>query len=57
MMRTNTNPNVRFFTLAKADHFNILAPTTKLLARKIATDDGRKPFTFSAADLAPSGGR
>jgi acetyl esterase/lipase len=40
-MRTaSNNPNLRFLAVEGADHFSILAPTTKLLATKILADQG-----------------
>ena len=40
MARSSTNPNVRFLAVRGANHFSILAPTTRLLADKILRDDG-----------------
>jgi hypothetical protein len=38
MARTSTNPNVHFFAVEGADHFDILAPTNRLIAEKILVD-------------------
>jgi dienelactone hydrolase len=40
MARVSTNPSVRFFVVRGADHFNILAPTNRLIAQKILRDSG-----------------
>lgn len=38
MARTSTNPNAHFIEIRSADHFEILAPTNELIARKILQD-------------------
>jgi hypothetical protein len=40
MARASTNPQVHFVPVTGANHFNLLAPTTKLIAEKILRDDG-----------------
>jgi acetyl esterase/lipase len=40
MKRSSSNPKVQFYTVRGADHFNILAPVNKLIAGKVARDDG-----------------
>jgi hypothetical protein len=40
MERASTNPKVRFHPVKGANHFNILAPTTRVIAAKILRDDG-----------------
>jgi dienelactone hydrolase len=40
MARSSTNPKVHFLAVRGADHFSILAPTTRLVADKILRDDG-----------------
>jgi dienelactone hydrolase len=40
MKAATSNPKVHFFVVAGADHFSILAPTTRLVAEKILADDG-----------------
>jgi acetyl esterase/lipase len=40
MSRSSTNPNVHFLPVRGANHFSILAPTTRLLAAKVVRDDG-----------------
>jgi Fe-S cluster assembly iron-binding protein IscA/alpha/beta superfamily hydrolase len=42
MALTSKNPNIQFFNVKGANHFNILAPTNRLLAEKILKDDGPK---------------
>ena len=38
MTRNTTNPNVHFLIVDFADHFDILAPTNQLIAKKILRD-------------------
>jgi dienelactone hydrolase len=40
MEQTSKNPLIHFLPVRRADHFSILAPTTKLIAAKILADDG-----------------
>lgn len=40
MRSESNNPNLRFLAVDGADHFSVLAPTTKLLATKILADHG-----------------
>jgi dipeptidyl aminopeptidase/acylaminoacyl peptidase len=40
MQRVSTNPQVRFLPVTGGNHFNILAPTTRLIAQRILRDDG-----------------
>jgi dienelactone hydrolase len=40
MRRASRNPNLHFFEAARADHFDILAPVTLLIAQKIPQDTG-----------------
>jgi acetyl esterase/lipase len=52
LSRRNSNANVRFYGVRGADHFNILAPTTRLIAQKITRDTGARPrITFSQSEL------
>jgi len=56
MARVSKNPKVRFLQVRGANHFNVLAPTSRLVAEKILRDVGpscnlafseeevRKPF-------------
>lgn len=37
---TSKNDNIQFFEISDADHFNILSPVTKILAKKIIQDKG-----------------
>jgi len=53
MARTSTNPNVHFFAVDGADHFNILAPTNRLIAAKILRDTGPTcNLSFTLEELA-----
>ena len=38
MARASTNPKLRFLTVRGANHFSILAPTTRLIADKVLRD-------------------
>ena len=40
MERTTKNPKARFFVVAGANHFNVLAPTNRIIAEKILKDTG-----------------
>jgi acetyl esterase/lipase len=40
MARSSANPNAHFVAVRGANHFSILAPTTRLIAEKILRDDG-----------------
>ena len=40
MARNSANPNVHFLQVKGANHFSILAPTTRLLAQQISIDNG-----------------
>jgi hypothetical protein len=40
MRRAAQNPQLQFFEARRADHFNILAPVTRLIAQKIQQDTG-----------------
>ena len=52
LSRTNRNPLLNCFPVAGADHFSILAPTTRLIAQKVVADtDATKPITFTQAEL------
>jgi dienelactone hydrolase len=42
MAQACTNPKVHFIESAPADHFNILAPTNRLIAQKILQDTGKE---------------
>jgi alpha/beta superfamily hydrolase len=40
MSRNSKNPNTHFIAVKSADHFGVLAPTSRLLAQKVLADDG-----------------
>jgi acetyl esterase/lipase len=40
MARASTNPKVQFLPVRGANHFSVLAPTTRLIADKVLRDDG-----------------
>ena len=40
MARASANPMVHFLRVSGADHFSILAPTTRLIAESVLRDDG-----------------
>jgi dipeptidyl aminopeptidase/acylaminoacyl peptidase len=50
--RASTNPKVRFHPVKGANHFSILAPTTRVIAAKILRDDGPATnLAFTEAEL------
>jgi hypothetical protein len=40
MAQASTNPLIRFLPVQGANHFSILAPTTRLIAAKVLHDEG-----------------
>lgn len=40
MERVSANPKIRFYAVKGADHVSVLAPTVRLIARRILSDDG-----------------
>lgn len=53
MARTSSNPNVHFLPVAGANHFSLLAPTTRLIADKILRDEGPTcNLSFTEAELS-----
>lgn len=55
MRKTSTNPQVKFFEIQGANHFNILGHTNQLIAQKILQDTGPKcnlAFTEVEVQLA-----
>lgn len=53
MSRVSTNPMVHFFPVRGANHFDILAPTNRLIAEKILRDDELTcNVTFTEAELS-----
>jgi dienelactone hydrolase len=52
MARASTNPMIHFFPVQGANHFSILAPTTRLIASKVIRDDGPESnLTFSEEEV------
>ena len=48
----SSNPLLRFHAVKGANHFSILAPTTRTIAAKIVRDEGpRTSLSFTAAEL------
>jgi Fe-S cluster assembly iron-binding protein IscA/alpha/beta superfamily hydrolase len=55
MARSSKNPNVRFFEIKGADHFDLLATTNRLIAARILQDTGPKcSLSFTEAELNKS---
>jgi dienelactone hydrolase len=52
MKRGNTNAKVTILTVAGADHFSVLAPLNRLLARKVVADTGPTCAITLTADEA-----
>jgi acetyl esterase/lipase len=58
MARTSTNPQAHFLPVRGADHFSILAPTTRLIAEKVLRDTGLAcNLTFSEDEVSKPFGR
>ncbi|MCI0380887.1 MAG: prolyl oligopeptidase family serine peptidase [Gemmataceae bacterium] len=58
MARNSTNANVKFLPVDGADHFNVLAPTNRLIAERILRDDGAKcNLAFTDEELRKPFGR
>ena len=57
MSRASKNPKVRFIEVKGATHFDLLAPTNELIARKILRDKGPEcDLAFSGEEVsAPFG--
>ena len=52
MRSASTNPQLHFHEVRGADHFNILAPVTALVADKMKQDTGADPnLQFTAGEL------
>jgi acetyl esterase/lipase len=52
MARISRNPKVHFFPVAGANHFDILVPTTRIIAEKILRDGGPKcNIAFTSEEL------
>jgi acetyl esterase/lipase len=52
MSGSSTNPKVHFFPVKGANHFNLLDPTTRLIAAKILKDEGpTTSITFTADEV------
>ena len=53
MAAISNNPKIKFLPVAKANHFSVLAPTTRLIAAKILLDDGPTcNLAFTAEEVA-----
>jgi hypothetical protein len=52
MERASSNPKIRFHAVQGADHVSVLAPTARLIAPKILSDDGPESnIRFTAEEL------
>jgi acetyl esterase/lipase len=52
MQRASTNPKAHFYPVKGANHFSILAPVNRLIAGKIAGDEGAETnLTFTEQEL------
>ena len=52
LSQVSRNPQVQFFPVNGANHFNVLSPATQLLAQKVAADDASSPgITLQKAEL------
>jgi dipeptidyl aminopeptidase/acylaminoacyl peptidase len=58
MARASTNPKAHFLPVRGADHFSLLAPTTRLIAARILRDDGPTcNLTFTEEEVNKAAGR
>src|SRR5262245_19361143 len=58
MKDASTNPKAHFYAIKGGNHFNILAPTSRLIAQKILKDDGPDTnLAFTEAELNQLSGR
>jgi Fe-S cluster assembly iron-binding protein IscA len=52
MAKASTNPNMRFFPVRGANHFNLLAPINTLIAGRVLKDTGEKcDLAFTEGEL------
>jgi hypothetical protein len=52
MAKSSTNAKAHFFGVRGANHFDLLAPTNRLIAQKILRDDGPTcNLTFSEEEV------
>jgi alpha/beta superfamily hydrolase len=58
MARASTNPKAHFLEVQGADHFSLLAPTTRLIAAKILRDDGPTcNLAFTEEEVSKAAGK
>lgn len=58
MARSSTNAQAHFFPVAGANHFSILAPTTRLIAEKVLRDEGPAcQLTFTPEEVGKPFGK
>ncbi len=58
MARSSRNPNAHFLAARGADHYSILAPTTRLIAERILRDDGATcNLSFTEQEVSAAFGR
>ncbi|MFO0929173.1 MAG: prolyl oligopeptidase family serine peptidase [Gemmataceae bacterium] len=58
MARVSTNPRVQFLAVRGANHFSVLAPTTKRIAARLLRDDGPAcNLAFTEDELSRAFGR
>jgi alpha/beta superfamily hydrolase len=56
MSSESKNKLIQFHSVPNTDHFNIIAPLTQLLARKVVSDTGKAPkISFTEQELAALG--
>lgn len=51
MARATTNPKVKFLPVKGADHFSLLAPVNRLLARKVLADTGKGELAITEDEV------
>ncbi len=58
MAQTSRNPHLHCIEVRGANHFNLLAPTNRLIANKILRDQGAKcNLSFTAEEVTKAVGR
>jgi dipeptidyl aminopeptidase/acylaminoacyl peptidase len=57
MARASRNKLIQFHPVPNTDHFSVIAPLTRLVARKVVSDTEKTPgFSFTEEELAALGG-
>jgi hypothetical protein len=58
MARASRNKLIQFHPVPNTDHFSVIAPLTRLVARKVVADTDKTPkISFTEPELAALGGK